>query len=64
MSLNYKEVLEAFTLMYNVLPHSATGKSQSELLFGRNIRDRIPTAQALPDDETVDDHRFKKHKEK
>lgn len=61
---NYKEDLEAFSLMYNVTPHSVTGKSPSELMFGRNIRDKIPTVQdlveTLPDEEVVDEDRLKK----
>lgn len=44
---DYKAALQEFTLMYNVTPHGTTGKSPSELLYGRNIRDKIPSIADL-----------------
>ncbi|KAJ8942230.1 hypothetical protein NQ314_010130 [Rhamnusium bicolor] len=41
--LDYKSELQKFILMYNVTPQGTTGKSPSELLFNRNIRDKIPS---------------------
>nr|CAH7758770.1 unnamed protein product [Callosobruchus chinensis] len=34
-------------MMYNATPHGTTGKSPSELLFNRNIRDKIPSISDL-----------------
>nr|CAH7757850.1 unnamed protein product [Callosobruchus chinensis] len=30
--------------MYNTTPHATTGKTPTELLYNRNIRDKIPSA--------------------
>lgn len=54
--------------MYNVTPHGTTGKSPSELLFGRNIKDKIPSINDLVldegDEEAKDTDLIKKHKGK
>lgn len=52
--LNCHDEIQKFLLMYNVTPHGTTGKSPSELMFGRNIRDRIPSINDLVLD-TVDE---------
>lgn len=39
---DYKAEIKKFILMYNVTPHGTTGKSPTELLFNRRIRDKIP----------------------
>ncbi|XP_017470711.1 PREDICTED: uncharacterized protein K02A2.6-like [Rhagoletis zephyria] len=44
---NYKEAIQNFMLMYNVTPHGSTGTAPSELMFGRVIRDKIPSIQDL-----------------
>lgn len=44
---NYQAEIQKFLLMYNVTPHGTTGKSPSELLFGRNIRDKIPSSSPI-----------------
>lgn len=66
--LNYKSELQKFTMMYNVTPHGTTGKSPSELLFGRNIRDKIPSLADLIgepiDEEARDNDLTNKHKGK
>ena len=45
-------------MMYRSTPHTATGKSPAELLFGRNIRTPVPVLAdnlrpSWPDDKTV-----------
>ncbi|XP_018578310.1 uncharacterized protein K02A2.6-like, partial [Anoplophora glabripennis] len=58
-NLNYRSELQKFTLMYNVTPHGTTGKSPSELLLNRNIRDKIPSITDLihePCDEEARDN--------
>lgn len=44
---DYRIEAQKFLLMYNTTPHGTTGKSPSELLFGRNIRDKIPSINDL-----------------
>nr|CAI5825988.1 unnamed protein product [Callosobruchus analis] len=44
---NYQKEIQKFILMYNVTIHGTTGKSPSQLLFGRNIRDKIPSIDDL-----------------
>nr|XP_034329426.1 uncharacterized protein LOC109619056 isoform X3 [Crassostrea gigas] len=39
---NWKEELETSLLMYRSVPHSVTGISPAELMFGRKIRTKIP----------------------
>ena len=40
--LDWRVVLQNFLLNYRTTPHSTTGISPSELLFGRQIRDKLP----------------------
>lgn len=56
--------LNTYLLMYRSSPHSTTRKTPAEMLFGHNIRDRIPGIQQPMevDEETVD--RDKEEKEK
>jgi hypothetical protein len=65
---DYKQELKTFILMYNVTPHGTTGKSPSELLFGRRIKDKIPSLEEikenLDDSETRDYDLLKKQKGK
>jgi hypothetical protein len=52
---DWKADLLRYLLMYNTTPHSTTGKTPTELLFGRTIRDKIPSLQeAVTDDENGD----------
>lgn len=44
---DYQREIQKFILMYNVTPHGTTGKSPSQLLFGRNIRDKIPSIEEI-----------------
>lgn len=54
--------------MYNVTPHGVTGKSPSELMFGRRIRDKIPgiddLMQCAEDGEAKDADMINKQKGK
>lgn len=56
--------LNKYLLMYRSSPHSTTRRTPAEMLFGRNIRDRIPGIhQPMEvDEETAD--RDKREKEK
>ncbi|KAJ8949371.1 hypothetical protein NQ317_019521 [Molorchus minor] len=63
--LNYQAELQKFIMMYNTTPHGTTGKSPSELLLNRNIRDKIPSISDLVnepgDEEARDTDIIKKH---
>lgn len=65
---DYQTELQKFILMYNVTPHGTTGKTPSELLFGRNIRDKIPSIKDIigeeKDEEAADNDILNKYKEK
>lgn len=62
---DYQTELQKFILMYNVTPHGTTGKILSELLFGRNIRDKIPSIMGEEKDgEAADNDILNKHKGK
>ncbi|XP_055905215.1 uncharacterized protein K02A2.6-like [Eupeodes corollae] len=64
----YRKEVQKFTLMYNVTPHGTTGKSPSELLFNRTIRDKIPSVQDVSetifDSEARDSDKINKQKGK
>ncbi|XP_055633424.1 uncharacterized protein K02A2.6-like [Toxorhynchites rutilus septentrionalis] len=61
---DWKCELDKYLLMYRSFPHSTTGKTPSELLFGYNIRDKLPSIyQPKDSDEEVSD-RDKERKEK
>lgn len=40
---NWQEDLQAYLLMYRSSPHSTTLKTPAELMFNRNIRDKLPS---------------------
>lgn len=63
---NWMTELNEYLLMYRSSPHSTTRKSPAEMLFGRNIRDRIPGIhQPMEiDEETVDRDKVAKEKGK
>lgn len=44
---DYQKEIRKYLLMYNVTPHGTTGKSPSQLLFNREIRDKIPSISDL-----------------
>jgi transposase InsO family protein len=55
LKLNWKQELKKYLMMYNTSPHSTTGKTPTELLIGRTIRDRIPSFQDwTPNEELID----------
>lgn len=39
---DWKDDLLKYLMMYNSTPHSSTGKSPSELFYGRQFRDKLP----------------------
>lgn len=54
---NWQEDLEQYLLMYRSTPHSTTLKTPAEMLFGRNIRDKLPSIEqtkGVEDGETYD----------
>ena len=44
---NWYDDLLLYLTMYNSTPHSTTGKTPSELFFGRQFRDKIPSLTGL-----------------
>lgn len=42
---NWKEEIHKYLFMYRSSPHSTTGISPAELLFGRKIRNKLPELQ-------------------
>lgn len=52
---DYQAEIQKFIPMYNVTSHGTTGKSPSQLLFGRTIRDKIPSIGDLVDNERDDE---------
>lgn len=58
--------LNKYLLMYRSTPHSTTGKTPSEMLFGYNICDKVPsiTQPKDVDEEVVDRDKEKKEKGK
>lgn len=42
-SVDWKWDLRSFLLMFNSTPHSTTGEAPSALMFGRVLRDKIPS---------------------
>jgi ribosomal protein L21E len=39
---NWRVVLDNYLLSYRTTPHATTGKTPAELMFGRQLRDKIP----------------------
>lgn len=62
----WKTDLTEYLLMYRSTPHSTTNKTPAELMFGRNIRDKIPqiTQPLEVDEEVLDRDKEKKEKGK
>lgn len=44
---DYQTEIQKFIPMYNSTPHGTTGKSLAQLVFGRNIRHKIPSIEDL-----------------
>lgn len=63
---NWIDDLHEYLLMYRSTQHSTTLKTPSELMFGRNIRDKLPNISNPMeiDEETADRDKEKKEKER
>lgn len=63
---DWKQDLQEYLLMYRSTPHTTTLKSPSEMMFGWNIRDKLPNiSQPMERDEEVYERdKEKKEKEK
>lgn len=64
---NWYEDLDQYLLMYRSTPHSTTLKTPAEMMFGRNIRDKLPSIvqpKEVDDSETYDRDTLMKEKGK
>lgn len=65
---DWKADLNDYLMMYYTTPHTVTGKTPTELCFGRTIRSKLPSLQdvevAYRDDEVYDRDRLAKQKGK
>uniref|UniRef100_A0A1L8DIS4 RNA-directed DNA polymerase n=3 Tax=Nyssomyia neivai TaxID=330878 RepID=A0A1L8DIS4_9DIPT len=65
---NWKQDLEKYLLQYYTTPHSTTGKTPTELAYGRTIRGKIPSLKDVqsqpPPTEVSDRDRIQKQKGK
>lgn len=63
---NWVEDLQDYMLIYRSTPHSTTSKAPAEMLFGHNIRDKLPSIrQPLEiDKETADKDKVRKERGK
>ncbi|KAL9968146.1 hypothetical protein ACROYT_G026481 [Oculina patagonica] len=52
---NWKSEMDNFLVMYRSTPHSTTGVSPAELLFGRRIRTKLPQLQEFSIEDEVRD---------
>ena len=48
--------MDDVSMMYRSTPHSTTGVSPAELLFGRRIRTKLPQLQEFTVEDEVRDH--------
>ncbi|KAL9967186.1 hypothetical protein ACROYT_G025364 [Oculina patagonica] len=53
---NWKSEMDNFLVMYRSTPHSTTGVSPAELLFGRRMRTKLPQLQEFSIEDEVRDH--------
>jgi hypothetical protein len=61
---NWRHELNKFLLAYRSTPHSATGVSPAELLFGRKLRTKLPQLEtSLLDEEIQDRDKVAKYKQ-
>lgn len=63
---DWRDELHQYLLMYRSTPHSITLRTPAELMFNRNIRDKLPSIQqpAEIDHELIDRDKRKKHEGK
>ena len=45
---DWKEEIKRFLMYYRNTPHATTGKSPAELMYGRQLRDQLPTMEPAP----------------
>lgn len=66
MKGDWREDLHQYLLMYRSTPHSTTLRTPAELMFSRNIRDKLPSIQQPMeiDHELADRDKQKKHEGK
>lgn len=64
MKGDWKKDLQSYLMMYYTTPHSTTGKTPTELMFGRTIRTKLPrltdAAESRPVSDFVDRDKMKK----
>ena len=59
---NWRSEMDDFLMMCRSTPHSTTGVSPAELLFGRRIRTKLPQLQEVTvEDEVRDRDSKRKH---
>lgn len=65
---NWKKDLNDYLIMYYTTPHSSTGKTPTELCYGRTIRSKLPCIEDIettpPTSDYRDRDRIQKHKGK
>uniref|UniRef100_A0A1B0DIP4 Uncharacterized protein n=1 Tax=Phlebotomus papatasi TaxID=29031 RepID=A0A1B0DIP4_PHLPP len=68
LARDWRKDLQEYILMYNTTPHSTTGKTPTQLFFGRTIRGKIPSLAdvetAPPNTDFADRDRILKEKGK
>lgn len=58
---NWKEDLNDYLMMYYTSPHATTGKTPTELCYGRTIRLKIPSITDIESTPNMDDVRERDH---
>ncbi len=53
---DWKRAVQVYLMAYRSTPHSTTGVSPAELLYGRKIRTKLPDIEVYRPDEEVRDH--------
>ena len=52
---DWRKELQTYLLAYRTTPHATTGASPARLLFGRELRTKLPHLTAIPDDQEIRD---------
>ena len=61
---DWKSEIDNYLIIYGSTPHSVTGVSPAEMLFGRKIRTKLPQLQDYTLDDQEINHRDAERKEK